>query len=266
MSTPQAKRRRLNEATKTLHKPFKSPFRTPLKVQQQQSPSHESASSDPPSEPDVTSTTSSFLSTTPVLSSTKLPSRPNPPNLTPRTQQVPKSSKPFTASTSPTNPSVAKQILQLRSEIQILTQAHALLTSSKDKDLEREIEMWRTASREVAEDLFATTRERVQRMGGVGAWKDREREQKEWRAKWEKEDAERELEERRRGMEENGEEREVYDDYADLGDAVDEKKGEDDSEDKANDDDGFTMDMMLKTLNIDLNLIGYNKEFQRWEG
>lgn len=26
------------------------------------------------------------------------------------------------------------------------------------------------------------------------------------------------------------------------------------------------MDMMLKTLNIDLQLIGYNKEAQRWEG
>jgi hypothetical protein len=28
----------------------------------------------------------------------------------------------------------------------------------------------------------------------------------------------------------------------------------------------FTMDMMLKTLNIDLQLIGYSKEAQRWEG
>jgi len=28
----------------------------------------------------------------------------------------------------------------------------------------------------------------------------------------------------------------------------------------------FTMDMMLKTLNIDLKLIGYSKEAQRWDG
>jgi len=26
------------------------------------------------------------------------------------------------------------------------------------------------------------------------------------------------------------------------------------------------MDMMLNTLNIDLKLIGYNKEAQRWDG
>jgi hypothetical protein len=28
----------------------------------------------------------------------------------------------------------------------------------------------------------------------------------------------------------------------------------------------FTMDMMLKALNVDLDLIGYNKEAQRWDG
>ena len=27
---------------------------------------------------------------------------------------------------------------------------------------------------------------------------------------------------------------------------------------------GFTMDMMLKSLNIDLDLIGYDREMQRW--
>jgi Swi5-dependent recombination DNA repair protein 1 len=33
-----------------------------------------------------------------------------------------------------------------------------------------------------------------------------------------------------------------------------------------NKEQSFTMDMMLKTLNIDLKLIGYNKEAQRWDG
>lgn len=26
----------------------------------------------------------------------------------------------------------------------------------------------------------------------------------------------------------------------------------------------FTMDMMLRSLNIDLDVIGYDKEFQKW--
>jgi len=34
----------------------------------------------------------------------------------------------------------------------------------------------------------------------------------------------------------------------------------------ANTRQSFTMDMMLKTLNIDLKLIGYSKEAQRWDG
>jgi Swi5-dependent recombination DNA repair protein 1 len=34
----------------------------------------------------------------------------------------------------------------------------------------------------------------------------------------------------------------------------------------ANEQQSFTMDMMLKTLNIDIKLIGYDKEGQRWEG
>lgn len=28
----------------------------------------------------------------------------------------------------------------------------------------------------------------------------------------------------------------------------------------------FTMDMMLRSLNIDLDVIGYDKEFQKWTG
>lgn len=27
---------------------------------------------------------------------------------------------------------------------------------------------------------------------------------------------------------------------------------------------GYTMDMMLKTLNIELDVIGYDKDMQRW--
>lgn len=35
---------------------------------------------------------------------------------------------------------------------------------------------------------------------------------------------------------------------------------------EGNDDDSFTMDMMLRTLNIDLNVIGYDRQGQRWIG
>lgn len=63
-----------------------------------------------------------------------------------------------------------------------------MATSDKDEKLLALIETWRTASRAVAEEVFVSTRERVQRMGGVGAWREREREQKAWRSKWDEEE------------------------------------------------------------------------------
>jgi Swi5-dependent recombination DNA repair protein 1 len=154
--------------------------------------------------------------------------------------------------------------------MQILSQAHALATSSKDDDLVVLIDKWRTTSRVVAEELFATTRDKVNRMGGVGAWKAREKERQ----------AEREKMEEARENGEIGDE--AYDKYAEM---AEENGGEEKEVEtfKAADDDvsmaltldkdrifnmlqSFTMDMMLKTLNIDLDLIGYSKEAQRWDG
>jgi hypothetical protein len=91
--------------------------------------------------------------------------------------------------------------VQARSDIQILSQALSLATSNKDENLARLIDTWRTASRAAAEELFAKTRDRVNRMGGVGAWKEKEREQKEWRQKWDREELEAE---RQRRQEESG--------------------------------------------------------------
>jgi hypothetical protein len=126
--------------------------------------------------------------------------------------------------------------MQLRNEIQILAQAHALATSAKDEDLQVLIDRWRTASRAAAEELFGSTRDRVNRMGGVGAWKEREKEARERTAKWylEEREAERERMEEAR---ENGEiGYEAYDKYVEIAD----EQGQDEEEDnvpKAADDD-----------------------------
>jgi len=101
-------------------------------------------------------------------------------------------------------------------------------------------------------------------MGGVGAWKEREKESKERQMQWDKEEQEAERE-RMEEAKENGEvSDEAYDGYTEMAEAKMEEEKET-FKDGA-DDDSFTMDMMLKTLNIDLQLIGYNKEAQRWEG
>ncbi|KAJ4350927.1 hypothetical protein N0V95_004321 [Ascochyta clinopodiicola] len=272
MSTPHAKRRRLNDATTTLKKPFKSPFRTPLRP---------NIGSDPPSSdpPDVitparlTSYTTSFTTPGGAYSASPqrevAPATPAPPQprfsnpITSRpTFSTPSRCAPKKASS---NPSLTRELMQLRNEIQILTQARTLATSTKDEDLQTLIEKWRTASRAAAEELFGSTRDRVNGMGGVGAWKEREKEAKERTMKWDLEEREAEREKIAEARE-NGEiGDEAYDKYAEMADEQGQEEEEDDVS-KAADDDSFTMDMMLKTLNIDLELIGYSKEAQRWDG
>ncbi|KAF2450767.1 hypothetical protein P171DRAFT_427081 [Karstenula rhodostoma CBS 690.94] len=265
MSTPQAKRRRLNDATKTLHKPFKSPFRTPLKP---------NLGSDPPSSdpPEIGTPSVPTASNSSIVQERPVSYRPSPDHSTtdvakPLLQRsslpTPTRPRPLQKKATPSKPGLRREIVDLRNDIQILSQAHALATSSKDNDLLILVERWRTASRAAAEELFATTRDRVNRMGGVGAWKDREREQKEWKIKAEREEMEAERE-RLEEARDNGEVSEdVYEQYTNAGMGAEQEEKE---TFKAADDDSFTMDMMLKTLNIDLNLIGYNKEAQRWDG
>lgn len=115
-------------------------------------------------------------------------------------------------------PSLTRELVQLRSEIQILSQAQALASSTKDEDLQVLIDKWRAASRAAAEELFGTTRDRVNRMGGVGAWKEREREASERTMKWDLEERQAEREKMEEAKE-NGEiDDEVYDRYAEMED------------------------------------------------
>ncbi|KAF2751410.1 hypothetical protein M011DRAFT_113384 [Sporormia fimetaria CBS 119925] len=246
MTTPQAKRRRLDDAAKTLHKPFKSPFRTPLKPAL------------PPSEQPSTERPGAFAET-PVPTKVRLFDQTPHPDISSTPRHLP-AATPIRRAPKKTSPALTREIIQLRSDVQILSQALALATSDKDVDLTSLVDTWRTASRAAAEELFASTRDRVNRMGGVGAWKEREREQKEWRMKRNLEDLEAE---RARREEEHPAGMDMEYGYEDglISEAkpVVEEVG-------ANDDDSFTMDMMLKTLNIDLDLIGYNKTAQRWDG
>lgn len=205
MSTPQAKRRRLNEATKTLQRPFKSPFRTPLKP---------NLGSDPPSSdpsttesPSTSSISSHDLVPKPRVNVVKTP--------------ISRLSNPAAVKKTPSNTSLTREIMQMRNEIQMLSQAHALASSSKDEDLGILTDRWRTASRAAAEELFATTRDRVNRMGGVGAWKEREKEQQEWRMKADREELEAEREKLHEARE-NGEiSEEAYEQFVDVQAGVD---------------------------------------------
>ncbi|KAF2201620.1 hypothetical protein GQ43DRAFT_455644 [Delitschia confertaspora ATCC 74209] len=245
MSTPAStKRRRLNDASQTLHKPFKSPFRT---------------SSRPPPQSDVSSLNTDRPSTpAPITDSTE--PKPLPLSLQSKplahAPRTPLSSR-STQKKTPVNRSVNREIISLRSDIQTLTQAYNLVTAGTDEELKVLVEKWISATRAAAEELFAGTRDRVNRMGGVQGWREREKEQREWRSQWDKEE---------RGIEgqREDEEQEGYYERTEVEKEEEEEEEEDEEPSGGGSDETFTMGMMLKTLNIDLDLIGYDKEAQRW--
>ena len=130
---------------------------------------------------------------------------------------------------------------------------------------------WKRKSREAAEEVFAVARDRVNRCGGVGGLREKEKERrgKGWGWGWDE-----------GGMDKRGDEKE--EDEEGGRSARDDVEGVDGREEGAegrngddegcgvNDDDdddeerGYTMDMMFKSLGIDLRIIGFDGALQRW--
>lgn len=223
MSTPQAKRRRLNDAAKTLQKPFKSPFRTPLRPNIGSDP----PSSDPPEANASTALPSHIIEKKlPFVARDQSARTPAKASETTSEKAAAPSERATLCSNNtalnslprkePTKQSISREIMQLRNEIQLLTQAQSLAASTTDDDLMVLIDRWRTASRAAAEELFGTTRDRVNRMGGVGAWQQRERESKKRQQQWDQEELQAERD-RIQEAKENGEvSDEAYDHLADC--------------------------------------------------
>ncbi|KAF2429369.1 hypothetical protein EJ08DRAFT_670998 [Tothia fuscella] len=266
---PTAKRRRLNNA---LHKPFKSPLRGPLR---------------PNANPHVASP----LSVTPVKavysaaeSSENISPGPFPVNTPLKHQVISTPSKPVTSESQDPETLLAIQttnkdirriesaMIRHRQEIDTLQQALTIVTSSKSHELDELTTKWRQASRLAAEEVFAGARDKVNRMGGVGAWREREKEKANFGQQWEQEPQKNEDRDSDDEEGENGQrEGDVHgkDERVQEGDWEYDKRVEEEMEEEKDvvaDDDSFTMDMMLKTMNIDLDLIGYDKRGQRWVG
>ncbi|EEP82236.1 predicted protein [Uncinocarpus reesii 1704] len=160
--------------------------------------------------------------------------------------------------------SLHAQLSALRANLDTTAQALKIEQSNQDPEIEALVHKWRLVTREAAEELFASARDRVNRMGGVGVWREKMRQSKLRKAEWDTcggadggedadgSDVEREKEARRREIE----------DGIDAGGRGDSDREEHESE--KGDDETFTMDMMLKNLNIDLKMIGFDKENQRW--
>ena len=76
------------------------------------------------------------------------------------------------------NKALERQTIRLRQDTGSLIQALSILRTNKAAELEELAEKWRGAARLAAEEVFASAKDRVNRMGGVGAWREQERERR----------------------------------------------------------------------------------------
>ncbi|KAL8814081.1 MAG: hypothetical protein Q9223_006669 [Gallowayella weberi] len=244
---PPKKRCRV-DSTNPLYRPFKSPFRTPLRTSSGAEASTKSVATLNPNG------ASAFRKPSPS-------STPTPLKLDRRVRPLPNLS-----STSPTKPgskldklqkhhtSLLNTLSSLRARLETTNQALEIEASSSDAELEGLIQKWRSTSREAAEEVFGSMKEKVQEMGGMGAWRRKEAEGK---RKWDDE-------------ERGGKSVREYDDGEGAEESAQRERREEKEEEarqeaqEEEDAEGFTMEMMLKSMNIPLETIGYDKELQGW--
>ena len=257
-STPSqsSKRRRLNDASHTLSKPFKSPYKIPLNPQ-------------PDTQINIPTPSPSPLKDDGKARGSRLPaSSPPEPSYASVTTPHGKSLLDSNGSEVTELPILQKHHTHLlnhlsasRASLETSNQALKVEESDRDADLEGLIAKWRLASRAAAEEVFAKARDKVNKMGGVGAMRDREKMRTETAWGWD--DA----------PKKENEDSEIDNDRDIDGFRLGEKEGEeqDEREDGAekrenlvDDNEGYTMDNMLKSLNIELGLIGFDKALQRW--
>ena len=179
MSTPAAKRRRIDAASHTLSKPFRSPFKMPFKSPLKAAPSDTNSAT--PSQ----CTKSSITSTSNLLDARKTANLRDPAasSATPIPASLPKKtfSSPVLTAALNTDPEIApllraqreleKQLREVKEELDAAEQARKIETESRKKDPDGEIDgelveligKWKGASRQAAEELFGKVRDRVNR-------------------------------------------------------------------------------------------------------
>jgi hypothetical protein len=156
-----AKRRKLDQPQPFQNKPFRSPLRTVSKPQGERTTV----------QPQNLETSTGVVSQlTPLLNST------DGPNTSEKTLDLalPLESaciKPADLQKQYT--ALSLRLTQLRQSLENADQALQIEESGQGTELKRLITKWRAVAQEAADELFAEARDRVDAMGGVGAWRRR---------------------------------------------------------------------------------------------
>ena len=320
------KRRRVDAAS-TLSRPFKSPFRadptqnspsqpvlgaqhctTP--AAEQTTISHQHSRTSPASSP-IRNTASNGASPSSQSSPLRKEAREVPTvgpfHLSHRTNSATsyspfKSADPEYAALQKQHTRLLTEVASLRKSTDTTQQALSLEASNQDDELESLINKWRGIAREAAEELFRVAKDKVNRMGGVNAWRERTQKRntpwaEEDKQPWSNPDPYEEIDEdsltdeQKDALAEMKEE--AAEDMRKYGmSTVPEQKVATEGPEQGKDEvrpavhaahvtyhfvslcwfmlgfadykQTFTMDMMLKQLNVELDIIGYDVEMQRW--
>lgn len=181
MSSPlSVKRRKLNESTARLSKPFVSPLRA--QNNEPQPPVSENKENETKYLPSTLAHTVKAIPAANAMTfkSTNRLSYSTPAKSTPIRKQ-----HAYTSSTKRKDQaelqaeraitSLEMELRKVRNDIETLDQAAKLRSTTTDHDLEKLTQKWKEASQSAAEELFGTVKERVNRMGGVAAWRESEK-------------------------------------------------------------------------------------------
>ncbi|KAJ4397553.1 hypothetical protein N0V93_001784 [Gnomoniopsis smithogilvyi] len=292
MSTPAAKRRRVDAANITLRKPFHSPLIRrpndggPSQTTEQLIPAaaeNENYSSSPSASAIRPSRSLGPLQQTPHRPSSPLKFR------TPIKRGGLKAKIPATAigieddADQPGGALLAlvkahrhtaqdAVIKDLDKKLEMVRQARRIEVASEaerpgeavDQELRDLVAKWKGASRMAAEELFEIVRERVANSGGPKAWKEMRQRQLDFYQSWDQEEAtkkrpvdgdgNRVLQEELEGDDEGGAAEEEARNEKELADGDEEEQSEPE----------FNMAQMLQSLNIDLSLLGYDGAEEKW--
>lgn len=286
-ATPALKRRKLNQS---FNKPFKSPLKSGTNQHSAPHAGSPLVSTPVKNARDQDVETPVARAAYSSFQATPLRPRPNANQGMTRATTSAKPSDPVEQEIQTTTReprAIETAMMKQRQDIDALNQALRLAESNRDVELDELTTKWRTAARQAAEEVFSGARDKVNRMGGVGAWRERQQEAAERNEEWNK-------------PQEQNDEEEIYDDEGELIEVIKHEREErfDDEweydaemqkekkKEESHDDDvssraldhsdevavvlmlsqSFTMDMMLKMMNIELSLIGYDKKRQRWVG
>lgn len=173
------KRRRLDATSSTLSKPFKSPLRRPPATPEAAAPYAPTKQ-----EEHRSSTTTTCAQSTPdtiPTSHTTLPAAASTLASTPASTSKRKRTTFLPADPTLLHLEKQQRLLQahlssLRSDLDTAQQALRLESSTQDAELEALVAKWRGVAQSAADEVFEGARERVARMGGMKAWRERMRE------------------------------------------------------------------------------------------